>query len=194
MYKVQFLDDKDFESLDYPDMHSSLGVADPSTNTAYVRKTGIKVLDAMNLIHELDHLKDGDQGEFAHHKANGVYYKKINDFLEPAANLFSFIPGPWQAPAGIYSATRLGMNAFGQGGNQAQQESQPQQFVQQEMPQPQPNAITPPGGGGTQGGGANVGTGVLNKALQAIRSKQQEGSGAFDLFNRQFGAEQGRSF
>ena len=56
MYKVEILSDAEFESLPYPETETSWGMADPSSNTAYVRYD--KSHEAMNYLinHELDHL------------------------------------------------------------------------------------------------------------------------------------------
>ena len=85
MYKVEFLNDVEFEALPYPDMHTSLGVADPKLGRAYVRRTGIPMVDYFNMAHELEHLEDGDQGVHADHKRNGVYYKGLFGGGQPQA-------------------------------------------------------------------------------------------------------------
>ena len=103
--QVKILSNEEFEALPYPDMSRSLGVADPRTRTAYVRETGLPILDAFNLAHELEHLKDGEHGVHADHYRNGVYYKDMTDAFITAG---SMIPGPWQpvAMAGGYARGR----------------------------------------------------------------------------------------
>src|SRR3990167_11285164 len=87
-YKAVFLDDAEFESLPYRDMGEKIGVADPHTRTAYARKSGIPVIDAFTIMHELEHLEEGHEGVHADHydPELGVYYKGFD-------NLFSAIGG-----------------------------------------------------------------------------------------------------
>src|SRR3990167_5326997 len=87
-YKAVFLDDAEFESLPYRDMGEKIGVADPHTRTAYARRSGIPVIDAFTIIHELEHLEEGHEGVHADHydPELGVYYKGFG-------NLFSAIGG-----------------------------------------------------------------------------------------------------
>src|SRR3990167_11538861 len=87
-YKAVFLDDTEFESLPYRDMGEKIGVADPRTKTAYARKSGIPVIDAFTIMHELEHLEEGHEGVHADHydPELGVYYKGFD-------NLFSAIGG-----------------------------------------------------------------------------------------------------
>lgn len=87
-YKAIFLDDKEFESLPYRDMGDKIGVADPRTGTAYARKSGMPVIDAFTIMHELEHLEEGHGGEHADHfdPEHGVYYKGFG-------NLFSALGG-----------------------------------------------------------------------------------------------------
>ena len=93
MYEVKVLSNEEFNALPYPDMDRSLGVADPSTNTAYVRYTGLDVVDKHLIIHELDHLIDGHGGVHSDHYRNGVYYKDIGQTLQTAAPFAAMIPG-----------------------------------------------------------------------------------------------------
>ena len=94
MYNVQILSDAEFESLPYPETETSWGIADPKSNTAYVRYD--KSPEAMNYLinHELDHLIDGHGGVHSDHYRNGVYYKGFGDIFQSIiAPLASFIPG-----------------------------------------------------------------------------------------------------
>lgn len=95
-YQVQFLDDETFEALPYRDMHEKVGVADPRTMRAFVRKSGLPVLDTFNAAHELEHLEEGHEGAHANHYDSeyGVYYKGFANILEALAPIaLSFIPG-----------------------------------------------------------------------------------------------------
>lgn len=76
-YNVQFLDDHEFEKLPYKDVDIALGLADSKTGQAYVRRTGVNVLDVHTAMHELEHLEQGEHGEHADHQyhKDGVYYK-----------------------------------------------------------------------------------------------------------------------
>ena len=154
--RVKVLDDKEFEALPYPDMSSSVGVADPKTNTAYVRRTNIPILDAFNLAHELEHLKDGHAGEHADHYRNGVYYKGFGEII---TQIGAAIPGPWQPFAAGGAAMQARQAQKKQAG--AQQSNMggmggggPMESFQPSTPEPaKPNIVTP---GGNIGG---VGTG-----------------------------------
>ena len=53
MYNVQILSDAEFESLPYPETEISLGIADPRTNTAYVRYTQSEELNKYLINHEI---------------------------------------------------------------------------------------------------------------------------------------------
>ena len=101
--QVKILSNEEFEALPYPEMSTSVGVADPRTRTAYVRETGLPILDAFNLAHELEHLKDGHEGVHADHYRNGVYYKDLTDAFITAG---SVIPGPWTPVAMAGGASR----------------------------------------------------------------------------------------
>ena len=82
-YELTFLDDKEFEKLPYRDTHSSLGLADTKRAKAYVRRTGVKVVDAFTALHELEHLEGDALGE--HEKyGDGVYYKDFGSALSGA--------------------------------------------------------------------------------------------------------------
>ena len=93
MYNVQILSDAEFEALPYPETEISLGIADPKTNTAYVRYQNSP--EALNYLvnHEVEHLIEGHGGEHSDHYRNGVYYKGAGGFLGMLAPLLSFIPG-----------------------------------------------------------------------------------------------------
>ena len=94
MYQVKVLSSNEFEQLPYPDMETSLGVADPKTSTAYVRYTGIDTVDKYLINHELEHLIEGHGGEHSSHYRNGVYYKELGDmFANVAPIAASFLPG-----------------------------------------------------------------------------------------------------
>ena len=82
-YKAIFLDDNEFERLPYRDMWEKIGVADPKQGVAYARKSGLPILDAFNMMHELEHLEDGHEGVHADHydKQHDVYYKSFSNLF-----------------------------------------------------------------------------------------------------------------
>ncbi len=163
MYQVEFLDHEAFDALPYPDMETSLGVADPKTMKAFVRKTGVKAVDLFNAAHELEHLEDGHAGTHADHYRNGVYYKDFGQFLQAS------IPGTkafQQAMPmmGDMLGSMFGMPGVGSAAKNIFDPQKPQQQTGlmdqfQGMPQiqdvgsqaSQPNVIQT--GGGSAGGG-----------------------------------------
>lgn len=166
-YQVEFLDHDAFDALPYPDMETSLGVADPKTQRAFVRKTGIKAVDLFNAAHELEHLQEGHAGAHADHYRNGVYYK--DDFMQtlsPALGAAKGNFGPLLSTVGsIFGAPQLGSLA-GQTQKQPQQPQQPSvmgQFQNAPAPTPStPNVVQASGasGGGSAAGGPNGGGGL----------------------------------
>lgn len=111
-YQVEFLDDKMFEALPYRDMHEKVGVADPRTMRAFVRKSGLPLLDTFNAAHELEHLEDGHEGVHADHydSEHGVYYKGFGNILAAAAPLVLGLAFP-----GIGSALGGALSSIGGG-------------------------------------------------------------------------------
>lgn len=109
-YQVQFLDDDTFEALPYRDMHEKVGVADPKTMRAFVRKSGLPILDSFNAAHELEHLEDGHQGVHADHydPEHGVYYKGFGNILAALAPIALSVAFP-----GIGTALGGALGGFG---------------------------------------------------------------------------------
>ena len=70
MYNVQILSDAEFEALPYPETETSWGIADPTTNTAYVRYQNSP--EALNYLvnHEVEHLIEGHGGTHSDHYRN----------------------------------------------------------------------------------------------------------------------------
>ena len=83
-YEAKFLSDAEFDSLPYKDTENSSGLYDPVTKRAYVRKTGLPIVDAFTLAHELQHMDEHGKGIYSDHFKNGVYYKN-NDWIMPVA-------------------------------------------------------------------------------------------------------------
>ena len=129
-YKVQILNDKEFENLPFPETETSFGIADPETNTAYVRYSPNK--DVMNYLvnHEVEHLIEGSGGKHSDHYRNGVYYKGLFDIFGGG--------GQQQAPPQGGLMSKLGSAAYG---------------AASKAPGFDPSKLGPQGGGMMQGGG-----------------------------------------
>ena len=131
MYKITVMNDEEFEKLPYPDMPTSLGVADPSTNEAYVRYTGVNELDKHLINHELEHLIEGHGGKHSDHYRNGVYYKGFGEVLQTVLpTIGGFLTGG-PVGAGIGAAGTIAQKKLS---------PKPQQQPQQSFSQPQPQA------------------------------------------------------
>jgi len=192
-YTMQILDNNEFDRLPYKDTQTSLGIADPKTKTAFVRKTGIKPMDVYTAMHELEHLEEGKEGKFAHHLRNGVYYKGFGDVLGNVSNVAAMIPGPWQVPAMAYS----GANAMGLGIGDKQAAKSPDttnynagQSYQPTIPQAaSPNVSQGQSvAGGSQTGGAGS-AGVMENLRRMLGS--ESGRSPSDMMSQQFGTSQG---
>jgi len=190
MYQVKVLSDQEFEALPYPDMETSLGVADPKTNTAYVRYTGVGDIDKYLINHELEHLIEGHGGEHSEHYRNGVYYKGFGDAL---ANILpvaaSFIPGIGAiagpatgfATQGLRSKPKQPSMGGGQPNIVPSQPSGDSSPMSNFKPST-PNVVTP--GSGSQSGPSIPGTGAINQ-LTGGRSPIERVRGFFSTRNPQ---------
>lgn len=76
-YSIKVLDNQEFEDLPYSKVGTSLGVADPETNTAYIRETGIHELNRYLIDHEFEHLIE----EVPTDEFEGVRYKDLGSFF-----------------------------------------------------------------------------------------------------------------
>ena|SRR3990167_4238934 len=193
--QVKILNDEEFEALPYPEMSTSVGVADPRTKTAYVRKTHMPIIDAFTIAHELEHLEDGHEGVHADHFRNGVYYKDFGSTMSSIGNIagpiMMAIPG--MQPFGI--ATMAGSGAGGMIGQRRQQRQAAGQggfgnlassgegsmgSFQPEVSQP--NVIQTGGGGGAGSLGSGM-SGSGSSALERVRGffsgRNPQGAGAF---------------
>ena len=169
--QVKILSNEEFEALPYPEMSTSVGVADPRTRTAYVRETGLPILDAFNLAHELEHLKDGHDGVHADHYRNGVYYKGFGEII---TQLGAALPGPWQ-PVAAYGASQQARQAQkkaagrqqSMGGGQEQPMQGPMESFQPQVSQP--NIIQPGQSTGFGAGADSAGVGAGGGAIERVR-------------------------
>mgnify|MGYP001610792511 FL=1 len=168
-YTFKVLGNKEFDVLDYPDAGESLGIADPKTNTAYIRHTAWPDLNKYLIQHEFEHLL----GENTSHFENGVYYKKLKDVFKVTMPIgASFIPGvgPIAGPAlGAYFAQSDAKKAQKRALAEQQSQAEAQQselqnvFSQFQQQQQQPTTVfpqqRPPTIGGGFGEGALTGQG-----------------------------------
>ena len=170
MYNIQILSDKEFDSLPYPETEASLGIADPKTNTAFVRHTASDDLNKYLVNHELEHLIEGHGGKHSEHYRNGVYYKA---WLVPLISaLFT--------GAATAGGSMLFNKAFGPKPPQQQQQAFAQQEPQMAFSSQQGQRGSFLGGSGNVGGsmGASGGTGALGQmpvgsAVDKLRSSLQ---------------------
>jgi len=152
-YKLEFLDDQAFDNLPYRDVHTSLGLADSNTRTAYVRRTGVNAVDLFTAAHELEHLEEGRHGEHSHHEkyADGVYYKDLMEvFTGPK-------PQPQQQPMQSFS---------------------PQQAPSVQpatSPMSQPNTVQPGAGQGGQMSGGLPGGDTIQKLKGFFSGRSPQG-------------------
>lgn len=108
-YKVQFLNDEEFDKLPAVNIQQKVGVAYPDSGEAYVRRTGSNVLDVFTALHELEHLEGDSLGE--HFDAeNKCYYKDFGQTLMSVAPIAAmFIPGIGPALGGALSGLGSGV-------------------------------------------------------------------------------------
>src|SRR3990167_3123062 len=114
MYTVKVLSEKEFERLPYGRAREALGVADPKTNTAYVRYTAYPELNKYLIDHEFEHLVE----EVPTDEIDGVRYKIPFAAALPAIGGALKTAGTFAAtkalPA-IGGAVKTGATALGKG-------------------------------------------------------------------------------
>src|SRR3990167_10299837 len=77
-FKVQVLNDKEFDSLPYRNISDSLGIADKKKGLAFVRESGLgKEFDLATISHEVNHLisnhvTDADEDGIMHKKGGAL--------------------------------------------------------------------------------------------------------------------------
>ena len=103
MYTIRILDDAEFDKLPYKFVKDSLGLADPETGEAFVRKTGIKEMDMATLSHEVDELV----AKTSPHEIDGIRYKKGGALRTILPIVAAFIPGIGPI---VSAALNVGMN------------------------------------------------------------------------------------
>lgn len=192
-YKVQFLNDDEFERLPAQNIQNKVGVAYPESGEAYVRRTGIPVVDAFTLAHELEHL-DGDSLGEHYDSKNQCYYKDTGQWLQTAAPFMNFIPGIGTVASMAAGAAggKMHANNVAKTANSQmldQQRAQQGMMGQFQTEQPQvnqsPNVIQGASGTGSGGGPGGspggVGGGAVSKLKQFLQSGNQ-GNAAGGMF------------
>ena len=84
MYTIKILASNEFEELPYKRVATSLGVADPESNTAYVRFTAIPELNKYLIDHEFEHLIE----ETPTDEEDGVRYAGFKEAGKFFGNMF----------------------------------------------------------------------------------------------------------
>ena len=105
-YQLKILNDEEFNSLPFIGVEDSLGCANPKTGIAYVRKTGIRPLDAMVAEHELEELISNYSD---HEGLDGIRHKKGRDIFAPigTALLSLFNPAVGAVAAAGYQGYKV---------------------------------------------------------------------------------------
>lgn len=160
MYQVKVLSDQEFDALPYPEMETSLGVADPETSTAYVRYTGLDAVDKYLVSHELEHLIDGHGGIHSDHYRNGLYYKGFGEILQsvisPVVGMFNPVAGAGLGLGGSLFGKKPKQQEMSGGGDAPNVVQTPSSAMDSFKPSA-PNIVTPGGNAGMMGGGSASG-------------------------------------
>jgi len=105
MYTVKFMNDAEFDALPFKHVRDAMGCADPRTQTAYVRKTGIRPLDMFVTQHEVEELI----AKVSPHEEDGIRYKKARQILSTVLPIaLSFIPAFGPALGAVASGGMTG--------------------------------------------------------------------------------------
>lgn len=168
---IQILSDAEFDSLPYPEVEVSLGIADPDINTAYVRQTHMPELTQYLVNHEIEHLIEGHGGKHSDHYRNGVYYKGFGQLLPTIVSLFSDVGGM------VLKSREASKQAKQQ--NSMMQQSQfsqpPTSFAPTQTGFGAPSTPTGAGAGASGGTGA-LGGNLTGSPVDKIRPLVDEGS------------------
>lgn len=177
-YTVKILNDRDFDNLPYPEMSESLGVADPRTNTAYIRNTHIDEANKYLINHEVEHLIEKKGGVHSDHYKHGVYYKKSSAILQPLAVVASsLIPG-----IGPYVAPAVGSLFQSKAAEKAQRK---ESGIGRNIPPPQ---MQPSGPHGSSFSGFSASNAITpSQATSLVPGGLGGGTGALSSFNTQVG-------
>ena len=100
-YEIRVVSNEEFDCLPYKRAKSSLGLADPKTNVAYVRETGIRELDEETINHEFDELI----AKVSPHEEDGIRYKSggsLGSILAPVLGAaITILSAGTLAPLGV---------------------------------------------------------------------------------------------
>lgn len=108
-YKLKFLSDFEFNNLPYKYLtKDDVGLADRKTKTAFVRKTGVPVMDQFVAAHEIEHLIDRYND---HDDLDGIAHKKGGAARNIVPWILSLIPGVGPI---LGAAANVGMNQYAQ--------------------------------------------------------------------------------
>ena len=164
-YKVKFLSDFEFNNLPYKYLDKDdIGLADRKIKTAFVRKTGVPVMDQFVAAHEIEHLvdryNDHDDLDGIAHKKGGFARTILPTILGGLAYLINPALG-----AAVGAASNIGMDQYAKKGH-------PEQLGQAGKPSDilgagALGALSAYGGGSALKGGIAGGT----KALPGFFSK-----------------------
>jgi len=77
MYTVKILSEEEFNKLPYKKAKTSLGLADPARNVAYIRDTGYNDITKSTIGHELDELL----AKVSPHEEDGIRYLDLGSFF-----------------------------------------------------------------------------------------------------------------
>lgn len=118
-YQIHYMPGQEFDRLPYKGAKDALGLADPTSGRAYVRDTGMPMMDRFTAEHEMQELI----AQTSPHEEDGIRYKKggalrnilptvlggIASFLMPAA-----APAIWTTLAGVGTgmASNIGMQQY----------------------------------------------------------------------------------
>ena len=94
-YSIKILSNDEFEQLPYNRLETSLGVADPKINTAYVRQIAHPQLQKYLIDHEFEHLIEEvptDEFEGVRYKDFGSSLKSVGKFALPIAGMMTGNP------------------------------------------------------------------------------------------------------
>ena len=108
-YSIKVLSNEEFDQLPYRRSSTSLGVADPSINTAYVRHSSYPELNKYLIDHEFEHLIEEvptDEEDGVRYKDLGGTFKKVGSFALPIAGALT--GNPLLATAGGAAGGYLG--------------------------------------------------------------------------------------
>lgn len=111
-YSVKILSSEEFNRLPYARVETSLGLADPATNTAYVRHSSIPELNKYLIDHEFEHLIE----EIATDEVDGIRYKDLGGIFNGiGGGIKSGIGALGSGFGNVASGIGSTLGSFGQG-------------------------------------------------------------------------------